>query len=278
MDKGHGMNQPQDMDDRQRREFDYHRDFAQKHRDRIETPVDLDVVKPGPRRRWNAYWSSYDAIMALGIAGKKVLVPGCGFGEDAIRLASPGADVYASDLSPDLTAIARARGERMGFGNIQFDVMPAEQMSYGDDMFDLVYFNDILHHVDIPRTLGEARRVLRRGGSVVANELYTHSLSQKIRESPLVAGFLYRRMVRFIYGTDTPYITDDERKIDERELAMIEDILDAPACRYFLLIGGRLVPPYWPRVGKFDYAALNLFAPLGRLLAGRVVVTGRVKK
>jgi ubiquinone/menaquinone biosynthesis C-methylase UbiE len=269
---------PPGIDERQRRELEYHREFAARHRDKIETPVALDVIAPGPRRRWNAYWSSYDALMAQGVAGKKVLVPGCGFGEDAIRLAALGAEVFAADLSPDLIAIAHARAERMGIAGIHFEVMPAEQMTYDDDRFDLVYFNDILHHVDIPRTLAEVRRVLRPGGSVVANELYTHSLSQKIRDSRLIAGVLYRRMVPFIYGTKTPYITEDERKIDERELAMIAAILRAPRYEYFLLIGGRLVPPYWPRVGKFDHAALNAFRPLGRLLAGRVVVVGTVRK
>ncbi len=272
------MDDLDDMDERQRREFEYHREFAARHRDKSETPVDLDVVTPGPRRRWNAYWSSYDAIMALTVAGKKVLVPGCGFGEDAIRVATLGADVYAADLSPDLVAIARARAERMGIALIHFDVMPAERMTYDENFFDLVYFNDILHHVDIPRTLAEVRRVLRPGGSVVANELYTHSFSQKIRESRLVSRLLYRRMVPFIYGTTTPYITDDERKIDERELAMIEGILQAPICEYFLLLGGRLVPPYWPRVGAFDHAMLNLIPALGRLLAGRVLVVGTVRK
>lgn len=278
MDKTNDPGPPRDMDERQRREFEYHREFAARHRDKIETAVDLDVVTPGPRRRWNAYWSSYDAIIAHNVAGKKILVPGCGFGEDAIRLAALGAEVYASDLSPDLIAIARARAERMGFAGIHFEVMPAESMSYSDDMFDLVYFNDILHHVDIPRTLAEVRRVLRPGGSVVANELYTHSLSQKIRESRLVAGVLYRRMVPFIYGTTTPYITEDERKINERELAMIAGILRAPRYEYFLLLGGRLVPPYWPRVGRFDHAALNAIPTLGRILAGRVLVVGTVNK
>ncbi len=151
-------------------------------------------------------------------------------------------------------------------------------MIYDENFFDLVYFNDILHHVDIPRTLAEVRRVLRPGGSVVANELYTHSFSQKIRESRFIAGPLYRRMVPFIYGTTTPYITEDERKINERELAMIGAILQAPRYEYFLLLGGRLVPPYWPRIGKFDHAALNVIPPLGRLLAGRVLVVGTVRK
>lgn len=106
------------MDERQKRELEYHRQFAELHRDKIEKAVDLDVISPGPRRKWNAYWSSYDAIMEKDVAGKNVLVPGCGFGEDAIRLAKLGARVYASDLSPELIEISRQRASHMGIANI----------------------------------------------------------------------------------------------------------------------------------------------------------------
>jgi hypothetical protein len=43
------MDDLDDMDERQRREFEYHREFAARHRDKSETPVDLDVVTPGPQ-------------------------------------------------------------------------------------------------------------------------------------------------------------------------------------------------------------------------------------
>jgi ubiquinone/menaquinone biosynthesis C-methylase UbiE len=182
----------------------------------------LDVVTPGPRRPWNGYWTAYDLLMAEGLAGTRVMVPGSGFGEDAIRLAKLRAEVHAFDLSPSLLEIARHRAMRMGVTGIFFDIMPAEARAYPDDFFDLIFFNDILHHVNIPKAIAEARRVLKSGSKLIANELYTHPLMQRARESRLVSGFLYRRTVRFIYGTDKPYITEDEHKIDERELAVLE--------------------------------------------------------
>ena len=75
----------------------------------------------------------------------------------------------------------------MAVPNIRFDVLPAERMDYPDDSFDLVFFNDILHHVDIPATLAEARRILRPGGTLIANELYTHSVLQSVRENSVRA-------------------------------------------------------------------------------------------
>ena len=205
-----GAKQDAMLDERQRRERDYHEEFAKRYRDKITQPVLLDVIEPGPRRPWNGYWTAYDLLMAEDLAGKRVMVPGCGFGEDAIRLAKLGAEIHAFDLSPDLLEIARQRAARMGVTGIHFDVMPAEALVYPDDFFDLIFFNDILHHVNIPKAVAEGRRVLKSGGKLIANELYTHSLMQRARESRLVSGFLYRRMVRFINGTDKPYITEDE--------------------------------------------------------------------
>src|SRR5207245_524146 len=98
----------------------------------------------------------YDLLIAeMSSAGKRVLVPGCGFGDDAIRLAKLGADVYAFDLSPDMLEIARQRAAKMSVPSIHLDEMPAEALTYSDNFFDLVYFNDILHHVDIPKSVAE---------------------------------------------------------------------------------------------------------------------------
>jgi ubiquinone/menaquinone biosynthesis C-methylase UbiE len=269
------------LDERQRRERDYHAEFAKRHHDQIAQPVSLAVLKPGPRRPWNAHWTVYDLLLAEpDLVGKRAMVPGCGFGDDAIRLATLGLEVHAYDLSEDILAITRRRAEGMGVDNICFDVMPAEALAYPDDFFDLVYFNDILHHVDIPRAVREARRVLRPGGKVIANELYTHSSLQRIRESRFVSDFLYRRMVRFIYRTSTPYVTEDEHKIDDAELAIVTEILasDSLDQRFFSFLRGRVLPIDWQWAAKFDRTLLNMIGPAGRFLAGRVVLAGTVAK
>lgn len=271
--------QDQGLAERQERERAYHAEFARKHQDKIDVPVLLDVIEPGPRRPWNGYWSAYDRLMEAGLAGKRVMIPGCGFGEDAIRLAKLGCVVHASDLSPELLDIAARRAERMGVPGIHFDLMPAETLAYDDDFFDIVFFNDILHHVTIPAAVAEARRVARPGALVVVNELYTHSALQRVRDSRLVAARLYPRMVKRIYGTEDPYITEDEHKIDEAELAVVESMM-GPGIRrrYFMLVAGRLVPPYHTPAQKFDVKVLNSAPAIGRLLAGRIVVSGTVGK
>lgn len=268
-----------DLDDRQRREHDYHADFARRNGALADDAVKLDVIEPGPRKPWNGHWVTYDILMAENLGGKRVMVPGCGFGEDAIRLAKLGAEVHASDLSPELLDIARERAGKMGVPDVKFDVTAAEALSYPDDFFDAVYFNDILHHVDIPKAVAEARRVLKPGGRVIANELYTHAAMQGVRNSRLIQKFLYPRMVRFVYGTDRPYITEDERKIDQHELATLESILrPGSSSRYFLFLGGRILPKDWTSVARFDQAFFAVAGRAGRVFAGRVVVAGTVAK
>jgi ubiquinone/menaquinone biosynthesis C-methylase UbiE len=276
---GPSVESQSDLDARQQREREYHRDFAQRHAGMIDTPVPLDVIQDTTRRPWNGYWTSYDMLMAQQLAGKKVVVSGCGFGDDAIRMGLLGAAVYASDLSPELLEIARQRALRMKAPGIEFDVMPAEKLAYPDGFADVVYFNDILHHVDIPAALAEARRVLKPDGVIIANELYTHSLLQRIRNSRFVSQWLYGRLVRFIYGGKEPYITEDERKIDESELVLLQRSLKPGYQQaFFLVLGGRLLPAHWRSVARFDRALLRIVGPLAPLLAARVVVSGAVAR
>lgn len=237
----------------------------------------MAIAQDAARRPWNAYWTLYDRLRAWGVKGRRVLVPGCGFGDNAILLSLMGAEVSASDISPESIEIALGRSARHGAA---FDarVMPAERLDYPDDHFDAVVFIDILHHVDIPAAMAEVRRVLRPGAMVFGNELYTHSWMQTVRESRPIARVLYPLMQRFIYGTDKPYITPDEHKIDEAELRVVLDHLSAPDVAWFGVAIGRVVPNRWLWVAKIDRAVMQAVGNGGRYLAGRVVFNGMLRK
>jgi ubiquinone/menaquinone biosynthesis C-methylase UbiE len=259
---------------RQQREIDYHRDYAASKAAQKLVPVNFDVIEDEKRRPQNAFWSTYDRLLAMDLKGKRALVPGCGFGEDAIRLARLGADVEAFDISPDIAELARRRCAEFGYEGVNVGVMPSEALSYADNSFDLVLFIDILHHVDIPATMREIVRVLKTGGRIVGNELYTHSWMQKnLRESWFVEKALYPAMRRFIYGDDKPYITPDEHKIDETEFACASF-----ESQWFNGLVGRLVPDRMPAVASVDRAMMKALGPGGRYAAGRVVFEGVVQK
>jgi len=78
------------------------------------------------------------------------------------RLAATGALVQGVDASPNMAAAARARG-------IAVDEASAESLPYGDDEFDAVFSNAVLHWVrGQDAMLDEVHRVLRPGGRFVA--------------------------------------------------------------------------------------------------------------
>jgi ubiquinone/menaquinone biosynthesis C-methylase UbiE len=266
-----------ELTERQRRERAYHREFAAKHATVINEPVNTDVLTASRRRWWNAHWSMYDHILAAGLASKRVLVPGCGFGSDAMVLRKLGAEVAGFDISDEIIDIARLRAARFGMPEIDFQVMAAERLRYPAASFDAVIFVNILHHVDIAAALAEVRRVLKPGGLIIGNELYTHSSLQVVRESKLVNGWLYRRMRHWIYGTDTPYITEDEHKINETEFALVEDCFGGAEIDYFCFLEGRLFPNSMAWASRLDRRFMRLVKPLGPLLASRVVFSGRVR-
>jgi 2-polyprenyl-3-methyl-5-hydroxy-6-metoxy-1,4-benzoquinol methylase len=261
---------------RQQSEIDFHRTHAATRHDLIDEPVAADLLATLARRPWNAYWSLYDRIIAAHPAGKRVLIPGSGFGDDAIRLAMLGAHVSAFDLSPESVDIARTRAARAGHSDIEFKVMPSEAMAaYGDGIFDMVVFVDILHHVDIPSTIREVARVLKPGGTIIGDELYTHSTLQRIREAAPVRKVAYPLMQRWIYDNRTPYITPEEHKIDQHELAIVLAAMVDPSVEFFGLAEGRLYPSRMVWAAKIDRSLMRLSRSAASRLGSRVVFSGK---
>jgi ubiquinone/menaquinone biosynthesis C-methylase UbiE len=262
-----------DLTDRQQRELDYHRDTSAGER-LLAGDFEYDVAERTERRWWNQHWAMYTELRRLAPAGLRVLVVGCGYGEDALLLARLGARVDAFDLSEDSLAIARRLAAREG-ASIAFRAMTAERLDYPDASFDLVVCRDILHHVEIPQAMRELRRVARPGARFVANEVYSHSWTERVRRSPLVEGWLYPRLKRLIYGDAKPYITADERKMTERDMALVEDALEVERRVWFDLAAGRLFPNTLTLASAVDTLALRVLP--GRLLAGRAIVVGRLR-
>lgn len=273
----------EDPTERQRREIaDRRAHFQQKHAARLARSFSYDVLDNPKRNWWNAYWQMFSYLKTCGLKGKTALVVGCGEGDDALRLARLGADVYAFDLSPDALSLARALAEREKL-SIHFAEMPAERLNYTDSFFDLVLARDILHHVEIARSVAELVRVSKPGALWVINEMYSHSVKDVVRRSRLVDGFLYPLLRKFIYGPGKPHIAEDERKLSERDIAKITRAMPRPELtRYFNFLATRLIPDRWPLVAQIvaqiDRVLLICLAPLGRFLGGRVLIIGRITK
>lgn len=262
-----------ELTDRQQRELDYHREHAKSYDAVLERAFNYEAISGGTRRWWNAHWEMYHYLRTR-VSGRKVLVVGCGFGDDALRIAKAGGDVYAFDLSPESLRVGRALAAREGLA-IHFSECPAEKLGYPDGFFDFVVARDILHHVDIPLTVAELARVSSPGATWVINEIYSHTITNKVRHSALVDRVLYPAMQRFVYQSDTPYITEDERKLTEGDLAQIVAPLQIESRRWFNLAVQRVIPDRWDVLNRLDRLAIAATGGLGKYLGGRVLITGR---
>jgi SAM-dependent methyltransferase len=97
-------------------------------------------------------------------SGKDVLDAGCGVGYGTAFLAQAARRVVGVDLSEEAIGYAR---RRYGAPNVEFLVGDLVALPADDDSFDVVCaFETIEHLRDPDRFLGEARRVLRRGGTL----------------------------------------------------------------------------------------------------------------
>jgi ubiquinone/menaquinone biosynthesis C-methylase UbiE len=98
------------------------------------------------------------------LRGRRVLEVGCGTGRVAEALATQEhCRVWAVDPSPEMLEVARARGG----GRTQFRLARAEALPFRPGWFERVVMRLVVHLVDRPVALAEARRVLGPGGRLV---------------------------------------------------------------------------------------------------------------
>ena len=88
-----------------------------------------------------------------------------GAGHVALTLAPCLAHVVASDLTPQMLAVARGLARERGIVNMSVAEMRAEALPFADATFDLVTCRIAPHHFDdVGKFVTESSRVLRPGG------------------------------------------------------------------------------------------------------------------
>jgi SAM-dependent methyltransferase len=180
-----------------------------------------------------------------------VLEFGCGAeAAVAMRLAEAGRQVTAFDLSPVAIEKARARAhERRLDTRIEFHVMNAEALEFGDGSFDAVYGAGVLHHLDLRSAFGEIARILKPQGRAVFVEPLGHN--------PAVN--LYRRL--------TPaQRTEDEHPLRMTDISLAEEYFEQVGSDFFALLSMLALPFPHARRSRRAVDALNA---LDRRLLGR---------
>jgi ubiquinone/menaquinone biosynthesis C-methylase UbiE len=111
---------------------------------------------------------------------KEVIEVGCGLGTDAINFARQGARYTGVDLTEASIALVE---KRFALENLsaRLRVADAEALPFADASFDLFYSHGVLHHTpDTPRTIDEAHRVLRPGGTAMVMLYHKNSYNYHI--------------------------------------------------------------------------------------------------
>ena len=211
---------------------------------------------------------AYEKLLGHLASGARVLEIGCGMGETAIRLAGQATRVDAIDLSETRIAAARVSAASAKLPNIEFHVMNAESLSFGDSEFDVVCGQAILHHLDVGQALSEIARILKPGGHALFVEPLGHN--------PLIN--LYRKL--------TPTMrTPDEHPLHLSDIAIGQRYFEHVDARFFHLTSFAAVPfvdfPWFDRlVARLDALDHQLLGSGGvaARFAWRVVIDLRTPR
>lgn len=137
-------------------------------------PVNYDELAPGYDRRYAASPLSgvgaalESLVKTLGV--QRLLEAGCGTGHWLDLLQPVRSGVYGLDLSPGMLAQAQRRGK-----DLRLVRGRATQLPFGDQVFDLVFCVNAIHHFGDPRAfIFEAGRLISPGGVLAVIGLDPH--------------------------------------------------------------------------------------------------------
>jgi len=139
-----------------------------------------DGAAPGYDAKWGIDYGEVGQNQVLGKVRKALgttAVPtfgrsleiGAGTGYFSLNLLQAGIVRHAvcTDISPGMLAELEANARRLGLA-VETAASDAEALPFDDESFDLVLGHAVLHHLpDLRAALGEFRRVLRPGGTVL---------------------------------------------------------------------------------------------------------------
>jgi len=135
-----------------------------------------------------------------------VLEIGCGTGSTALRLAPFTRSLLATDVSPQMIAIAGQRLTAQPSPQLSFAVADAEAAAFGQGVYDAVLAFNVLHLTsDLDAALKQAAQALRPGGLLISK---TACLAEM---NPLIP-YLAVPLMRAI-GKAPPVLCFDEQRL-----------------------------------------------------------------
>ena len=107
--------------------------------------------------------------------GRTLLEYGCGNASLGFDVAPIAKEVIGIDISDVAIQQAQRIAAHKRLDNAKFVVDNAESMRQADASVDVLAGSGIVHHLDIPRSMREVRRVLRPGGIAIFAEPLGHN-------------------------------------------------------------------------------------------------------
>jgi ubiquinone/menaquinone biosynthesis C-methylase UbiE len=200
-----------------------------------------DKQAPGyDRRSLKIYERAYDLSIQKARATlspeHQVLEIGCGTGIIALGIAPCVDSVVATDISPQMIAVAKSKAEGLAISNVDFRVCDGYSLPYESQAFDSVLLFNVLHCVKEPTALlREAHRLLKPSGLLVsATDCYAEPVPLPVRLMLGIQKLLNRLgVIPFLWQ----YEKKDLHQLFERcSFAVVEtDVLHPAPVNYYLL-------------------------------------------
>jgi ubiquinone/menaquinone biosynthesis C-methylase UbiE len=115
-------------------------------------------------------------------SGHEVLELGCGTGTTALRLAPAVGRIVATDISPEMIAIAREKAAAEGCRNAFFEVAAPESAPWPDATFDAALAFNVLHLVAAREAaLRSVHRLLKPHGLFISKTPCLGDMSRLVR-------------------------------------------------------------------------------------------------
>lgn len=135
-----------------------------------------------PFPRWTACGHARSEEKAKLSAGRKILIAGCGTGQQAVTAAMnfPLAELTAIDLSKASLAYARRKAEQYGQGNISFrhgDILDVASLG---ERFDYIVCGGVLHHMKVPEDGFRALKTVLKPDGIMRIALYSEIARRQI--------------------------------------------------------------------------------------------------
>jgi len=139
---------------------------------------------------------------------------------------SEGTDSFVGiDISNQAIELAQNLAIAQGLNQCEFTVMDAENMTFPDNSFDVVFGRGILHHLDLSKCFPEIARVLRPDGKAIFTEPLGHNPALN----------LFRQI--------TPQLrTPDEHPLLMSDLRFVRTEFSKVECKFFGLTTLLAVP------------------------------------